>query len=534
MFSPHCEPVVHAVADIFISYKSEERALPEALAADLRAAGYTVWWDMELVGGPAFRPQILARLEAARAVIVIWTPSSVLSDFVLDEAGRAKRVGKLIPVRVPELTAHELPLGYGQAQTYLLAERHRIIGALTALGVRPGAAAPATVSPANGADAKLWAEVCKSGGIEDYAFYLLRFPKGLHSAEADERIWRICEADDTAAGCKRYLDLLPESEHHGVAAYRLERRQALEEQQRRSAEEKRLQEKQRRQEAEYKARGLVPVETWTPQGSERRWIAPGGGRDQRHVFRDFQHGPEMVVVPAGEFMMGSPPDEEGRFDDEGPRHGVTITKPFAIGRFPVTRGEFAAFVKATNHWTDGGAYVLTGSEWKFDPSKSWRNPGFAQDDSHPVVCVNWEDARAYIAWLNSVLEKDLYRLPSEAEWEYCCRAGTKTPFWWGASISTEQANYDGRYGRTTLPVKSFEPNPWGLYQVHGNVWEWCADDERTYSAASVADPAGALDGPRRALRGGSWDGDPVRAAGRLALDRGYRSSRVGFRCARVL
>jgi hypothetical protein len=123
--------------DIFISYKSEERALPQALAEFLRAQGYTVWWDMELVGGPSFRRQILDKLAEARAVIVIWTPASVESDFVLDEADRAKRMKKLIPVRTPDVKGDELPPGHGQAQTYLVSDYEHILRALVAMGLRP-------------------------------------------------------------------------------------------------------------------------------------------------------------------------------------------------------------------------------------------------------------------------------------------------------------------------------------------------------------------------------------------------------------
>ena len=120
---------------------------------------------------------------------------------------------------------------------------------------------------------------------------------------------------------------------------------------------------------------------------------------------------------------------------------------------------------------EGGAKVWSGSEWTLDPKKSWRDPGFAQDDSHPAVCVSWEDAKAYIGWLNGKVAGKPYGLSSEAEWEYACRAGTDTPFWWGSSITPEQANYDGNYvyaggskgayREKTIPVESFEPNSWG-------------------------------------------------------------------------
>lgn len=125
------------MADVFISYKSEERTLPEALATDLQAAGYSVWWDVALVGGPSFREQILGELDAARAVIVIWTPASVRSEFVLDEAERAKALNKLIPLRARELPLHDLPLGHGQAQTYLVDDRERIYTALSSRDIHP-------------------------------------------------------------------------------------------------------------------------------------------------------------------------------------------------------------------------------------------------------------------------------------------------------------------------------------------------------------------------------------------------------------
>jgi formylglycine-generating enzyme required for sulfatase activity len=166
----------------------------------------------------------------------------------------------------------------------------------------------------------------------------------------------------------------------------------------------------------------------------------------KDTFKECGECPEMVVVPAGHFMMGHgkddlPPQRVTR--DQVP---VTIARPFAIGRFAVTRGEFAGFVRATRHNTDGGckAFIGTGSDEKLFPDRNWRSPGFSQDDRHPVVCVNWNDASAYVTWLSSSTGK-AYRLPSEAEREYVSRAGTVTPFWWGSSISPQQANYDGNF-----------------------------------------------------------------------------------------
>ena len=211
-------------------------------------------------------------------------------------------------------------------------------------------------------------------------------------------------------------------------------------------------------------------------------MLPGNGKSE--WFKDHQLGPEMVVIPKGQFVMGSPAGEGDRQDAEGPQHAVAIKAPFALGRFAVTLAEFGAFVEATGRAIPDEMYTFENDKWETRKGRSFRNPGFAQTPRHPVVGVNWDDADAYCQWLSGRTGK-VYRLASEAEWEYACRAGSSTPFWWGASISTDEANYHGnytydggkkgQYRKATLPVESFKPNPWGLYQVHGNVWEWCAD-----------------------------------------------------------
>ena len=178
----------------------------------------------------------------------------------------------------------------------------------------------------------------------------------------------------------------------------------------------------------------------------------------------------MVVVPAGEFMMGSPNDEEERLTYESPQHLVKIPSPFAVGRFAVTFDEWDACV-AEGHC--GGASLSRGYD------EGWGR------GRRPVINVSWNDANAYVAWLSNKTGK-IYRLLSEAEREYVTRAGTTTPFWWGKSNSADQAQYNSlssygggktraRIANKTLPVDSFAPNPWGLYQVHGNVTEWVED-----------------------------------------------------------
>ncbi len=256
------------------------------------------------------------------------------------------------------------------------------------------------------------------------------------------------------------------------------------------------------------------------------------GLKKGDTFRECANCPEMVVVPSGSFTMGSPTSEPERQSDEGPSHTVSIRQPFAMGKFHVTRDEFAAFANDTG--------------FSAHQNCDWRNPGFSQDGSHPVVCVSWDDANAYVNWLSRKAGRT-YRLPSEAEFEYAARAGTTTPFWWGSSITPDQANYDGRfvfagggskgaYRQGTVPVSSFRPNPWGLYNVHGNAWEWMADCYHDSYNGAPSDGSAWTSGScgARVPRGGSWDDNPqnLRAANRF----GYSGagSDFGFRLARTL
>jgi len=256
------------------------------------------------------------------------------------------------------------------------------------------------------------------------------------------------------------------------------------------------------------------------------------------VFRECRDCPEMVVVPAGSFTMGSPNNEPGRYADEGPQHTVSIPKPFAVGRFAVTFAEWDACV------ADGGCGGYRPSD------EGWGRA------SRPVINVSWDDAKAYVTWLGGKTGNS-YRLLSEAEREYATRAGTSTPFWWGSSIELEQANYAGNFGYPsapakgesrqktltattfqTFPVKSFQPNPWGLFQVHGNVWEWVEDcPHDNYSGAPTDGSAWTTgDCTSRVRRGGSFkfNPSPLRAARRSKGSTGLRNPDLGFRVAKTL
>ena len=236
----------------------------------------------------------------------------------------------------------------------------------------------------------------------------------------------------------------------------------------------------------------------------------------------------MVVVPSGSFMMGSPESEEGRGDDEGPVRRVTIGYRLAVGMFEVTFREWDACV------SDGGC-------GGYRPDDKWGRY------EHPVIEVSWKNAKGYVEWLRRKTGKR-YRLLSEAEWEYVARAGTTTPFHTGRTISTEQANYDGNhtygsgregaYRERTTPVGSFEPNGFGVYDVHGNVWELVEDCWNISYRRAPTDGSAWLreDCDRRVLRGGSWDKRPeeLRSANRIWDRPRSRHDLVGFRVARTL
>ncbi len=255
-------------------------------------------------------------------------------------------------------------------------------------------------------------------------------------------------------------------------------------------------------------------------------------------------GPEMTVVPSGSFRMGSPPSEEGRDDDEGPVHEVTIAEPFAVGTHEITREQFAAFVDATGYEPGDGCWVYEDGDWTKKEGRSWRDPGYDQRLDHPVTCVSWEDAREYVDWLSGETGED-YRLLTEAEWEYVARAGTRTRYWWGDGIGDGKAVCYGCGSRwdyeKTAPVGSFSANPWGLHDVHGNVYEWTQDCWHDNYDGAPTDGGAWLeadggDCSRRVLRGGSWGHYPrdLRSANRSRGTTDGRGGSSGFRVARTL
>jgi formylglycine-generating enzyme required for sulfatase activity len=279
---------------------------------------------------------------------------------------------------------------------------------------------------------------------------------------------------------------------------------------------------------------------------------------------------ELVLIPAGKFTMGSSKAEqqdftksaiaggikEGTFDlaDEGPQREVTISKGFYMGVYEVTKGQFAQFISDSGYKTDA---EKDGKAWGWDGSKfaemagySWRKTGFEQADDHPVVNVSWNDAVEFCKWL-SKKTRQAGNLPTEAQWEYACRAGSKTACPWGddpddgkgwcnAADKTAKDKIPFIYTFTwsdgyvfTAPCGSFKPNKLGIYDMIGNAWEWCADwyDKDYYANAKNTDPQGPPSGSNRVLRGGCWISYPrnCRSATRHWDSTGYRDCAVGFR-----
>ena len=235
-------------------------------------------------------------------------------------------------------------------------------------------------------------------------------------------------------------------------------------------------------------------------------------------FKDCSGCPELVVVPAGSFVMGSPPAEVGRDDDEGPPHQVRIGYSLAVGVHEVTFAEWDACTAA------GGCNGYRPND------RGWGR------GRRPVINVSWEDAQAYVQWLSRKTGKR-YRLLSEAEWEYVARAGTKTPFHVGQTLSPAQANYNGARRQRTVAVGSFAANSYGLRDVHGNVDEWVQDCWNNSYARAPSNGSAWTKGDcsGRVLRGGSWDSGPrnLRSADRDWTAASYRSFRTGFRVART-
>jgi formylglycine-generating enzyme required for sulfatase activity len=279
---------------------------------------------------------------------------------------------------------------------------------------------------------------------------------------------------------------------------------------------------------------------------------PGPGTS----FRDCPQCPELVVVPGGEFVMGSGKEEKFREPDEEPAHPVRVPGAVAVGKFEVTRAQYAAYVRETGREHKPGCHSTRGGRFQKNPRANWQNPGFEQKDDEPVVCVSWDDAHAYLAWLSGKAGKS-YRLLNESEWEYAARAGSKGRHHWAETDDAAACRYASVADTSikgfspgmpmfqcsdgfvhTAPVGRFPANAFGIHDMLGNAWEWVEDCWNEGYAGAPELAQARLSGfcNERVFRGGAWNSKPatVRVAYRDRESKDERHDNLGFRVARSL
>ena len=423
------------MADIFISFKTDDTPRVQAIYDGFRARGLTVFWSNHIPAGASnYQAIIKDELLKAPVAVVVWTNRSVHSGPVVQECSQAERANKLFQILLDDIEPIDMPMEvkYKAQKTMLLGwtgnvnhpEWIKLNSAIDARLGRKAGAAPAPPPPvaANPAPAA-------QAGAEGGGWLGGWFGKGGPAPAAGEA--RPSWASDAG------------------------------------------------------------------QDKFGRWVefALGDARQR------------MRWIEPGTFQMGSPKGEDGRYDDEGPQHEVTLTRGFWLGDTPVTQALWTAAMG--------------------------NNPSFFKDSKRPVEQVSWDDAQKFLQKMNSAVPGLGLKLPTEAQWEYACRAGTNGPnYARGGETLADIAWFSENSGGETHLVAMKRCNDWGLYDTLGNVWEWCADGRRGYTAKPVKDPAGPLDCASRALRGGSWDFSAwdARAASRLEYDRGFRNRNRGFRC----
>ncbi len=467
--------------DIFISYSHKDKELVKPIVRELEMLGWSVFWGRKIPRGQAGESSVGKALDESRCVLVFWSEFAVHSDWVKDVAGVAKEKGILVPLF---LDAVEAPRGFRQIQAADLSNWHNdpsyppfqeLIGAIESKLDRPVILKP------------------KQEPITEPITEPERKRPRLRPRQRDrQESWFSKKQNQITAALAVVLLVI-----------------------------------------------LVVVGFMKSKSEQTQVVMEGF--------------PNFVLIRGGEFTMGSPEGEFGWEEDET-QHKVKVSD-FYMSKYAVTVAEFRKFVEATRFLTDAekgdGSDVWNGTRWEKKAGVNWRcgvsgilRP--SMEDKHPVVHVSWNDAVAYCKWMSETTGKSC-RLPTEAEREYACRAGTNTPFNTGQNLTTGQANYNGNYPynnnqkggflQNTVPVNKFKPNQFGLYNMHGNVWEWCSDwyganyYEECKAKGLVENPTGPLIGSNLVLRGGSWSNDAqnCRSAYRDGSTPGNRNCNVGFR-----
>jgi formylglycine-generating enzyme required for sulfatase activity len=429
-----------SVANVFISYKKEDFAIAERIATALRHQGLSVWWDDQLTARESWDATIEKELETASAVVVLWTPRSVGSEWVRTEAHYAAERSKLIPVTVEESS---IPIAFLLRQTIPLVgwtgdEQHR-----------------------------QWRKL-----LTWIADLVATGPTGVGKPQA------------TAAAANRFRDAL----------------------------------------------GHLPSGDPIADGAFVNAATPAGT-----AFRDGEHLPVMRILPKGAFLLGSSPlTDPDRAAVEGPQRRVEIPEPLAMGVHPVLVAEYRHIV---GHVPASAkpAVESRGLRNLFKRTSQDATTPIAFADAAPVTWISFDDAAQFVEKLAKI-SGERYRIPSESEWEYACRAGTQTPYCFGDTLTPAVA----LFGATSGPVAAgqYRPNAFGLYDMHGNVREWTTDlwHESYDSTPLDGSPASEGHSSMRVVRGGAWCDDPtlLRSAARMRATQSGRSNLIGVRVARAL
>lgn len=512
--------------DVFISYPRSARSKVEPIKARLTALGLDCYFDIERIDGGANFPDVIDRaLRSSKAVLCCWTAEYFKRPWCMIECRDAIARDIMTPVAIERFDAFDPPADLRQLNWFDLVnwdgdlsheEWRRTLLCLGRFVGRNLAASPAAVSASASARAdNIGAPAPDLGAAQAGVLSDLRATWADFPATSDE----------TAVA--RFLDRVRSATPGSGLEFEVEHRlDQLRRERERQAEEA------ARADAVRRAREAAHSERRREEQSAR--LRPGA------VWRDAIPGlpknacPEMVTIAQGAFLMGAD-GAENHDASEAPQHEVRIRDAFALGVYPVTFAEW-----------DGA--IAVGAKLARPVDHGWGR------ERRPVVNISWNDARAYIAWLNMRLgiegRADAYRLPAEAEWEYACRAGTTTPYSFGTAPSASQANYlagnvdgdsgGGDRGNRTAPVGSFAANAFGLHDMHGNVWEWCEDVwQADYGEPGRPDDGSPwTSGPqsRRVVRGGSWKDGPssMRSAARRSFGAAEAGFNIGFRLARKL
>ena len=430
------------MADIFISYKKENRAAAERIAAGFAADGLEAWWDNDITPREAWDAMIEREIAAASAVVVLWSPLSVRSDWVRTEAHYGQQRGRLVPAMIEPC---ELPIAFLLNQTV---------------------------------DLTSW-----SGDRGDGRWRkMLAWIEDLRAVRAEASM-----TPGAAAPTNRY-------------------RQAV---------------------------GQLASGEPISDGAFVNLATPAGV-----LFRDASDAPVMRVLRRGEFLIGAPASDPDRANVEGPQKRIEIPSPLAMGVYPVLRRQFDGVMQA------GLAPAATPAK---AASKSWfSRPAPAPvstptaDPEAPVNCVSFDEANLYAERLTKALGH-IYRLPSEAEWEYACRAGSRSRYAWGDTLGPAQAVCRMEGAPTPQgpqPPGQYAPNAFGLYDMHGDVREWTADFWHDSYDFTPSDGSPALDAhtSMRVVRGGGWADGPsiLRSSSRGRATQSIKSDMIGFRLVRML